>query len=357
MTTVPVELRISPYEILIGAGMLDNAGPLAARAVTPGACAVVTDSIVAPLHADRLLSSLRTAGFQPGLLEVPAGESSKSMEVAAGLCDRMIGLGLDRKGAVFALGGGVVGDLAGFAASIHYRGIPVIQCPTTVVAQVDSAVGGKTGVNSPLGKNLIGTFHQPRLVLSDTATLATLPDRIFREGLAEVIKHAVIADAGMLSLLPPDRSTDLSPLVARNATIKARIVAEDEFETSGTRALLNFGHTLGHAIESVAGYGSLSHGECVAIGMTAALDLSVRLAGLPEGDAELVRAAIASCGLPSAVPAGLPSDAILAALGRDKKFDRGAVRFVLTRRLGSAFVCDTVSMEDIGGALSRLREP
>jgi 3-dehydroquinate synthase len=355
--TVPVSLKNTPYEILIGDGLLAEAGTLSSRVVTPGACAVITDTNVAPLHAESLLQSLRASGFRPEVMEVSAGEASKSMGEAAALCDRLIAAGLDRKGVVFALGGGVIGDLAGFVASLHYRGIPVIQCPSTVVAQVDSAIGGKTGVNSPLGKNLIGTFHQPRLVISDTSTLATLPDRIFREGLAEVIKHAVIADAEMLTLLPPHRSTPLAPLIARNAAIKARIVAEDEFETKGTRALLNFGHTLGHAVEAVAGYGTLSHGECVAIGMIAALDLSVRLAGLPGDQAALVRNIITACGLPVTVPPDLHTDAILSALSRDKKFDRGAIRFVLTRELGSAFVSRDVTMGDVTMALAALRTP
>lgn len=352
--TLPVPLQDSPYEILIGSGILSLAGELAARVVKPCRCVLISDEIVAPLHAQGILESLRSAGFEPHLLTVPAGEASKSMAVVADLCDRMIQLGLDRKSALFALGGGVVGDLAGFVASIHYRGIPVIQLPTTVVAQVDSSIGGKTGVNSPLGKNLIGTFHQPRLVLSDTATLSTLTERIFREGLAEAIKHAVIADESMLDLLPPDRSSDLSPLIARNAAIKARIVGEDEFETKGTRALLNFGHTIGHAIEAVAGYGKLSHGECVAIGMIAALDLSVRLAGLPQDQADRVKNVIMACGLSISIPADLPNDSILSALGRDKKFDTGAIRFVLTKQLGSAFVSDKVTLDDLKGAIHRI---
>jgi 3-dehydroquinate synthase len=355
MISVPVPLKDHPCEISIGEGLLVSTGELASRVVTPGRCVLISDDHVAPLHAEKVLASLRTAGFSPHLLTVPSGESSKSMAVAAGLCDELIAHGLDRKSSLFALGGGVVGDLAGFVASIHYRGIPVIQIPTTVVAQVDSSVGGKTGVNSPLGKNLIGTFHQPRLVIADTATLLTLPERIFREGLAEVIKHAVIADAPMLDLLPPDKGSSLSSLIARNVSIKARIVAEDEFETKGTRALLNFGHTVGHAVESIAGYGSLSHGECVAIGMIAALDLSRRLAGLSEGEANRVKELISSCGLPVTLPEGLPTKDLLAALGRDKKFDRGAVRFVLTGALGSAFVSDKVSLEDVEASIERLR--
>jgi len=354
ITSIPVLLKDSPYEILIGKGLLARAGEMAAKVVSQCLCAVITDDVVAPLHAETLMASLKSAGFDPRLLIIPTGEASKSMAVAAGLCDHLIKEGLDRKSALFALGGGVVGDLAGFVASIHYRGIPVIQLPSTVVAQVDSSIGGKTGVNSPLGKNLIGTFHQPRLVIADTALLSTLPDRIFREGLAEAIKHAVIADASLLEALPPDATTDLSLLIFRNAAIKAAVVAQDEFETKGTRALLNFGHTIGHAIESVAGYGALSHGECVAIGMIAALDLSVRLAGLPQDQADQVKGVITACGLPTSIPADLPMDKILAALGRDKKFDRGSVRFVLTKELGSAFVSDKVTLDDVTGAVERL---
>ncbi len=353
--TVPVNLQESPYEILIAPDLLAGAGGAAAKVVNPCPCAVIADETVAPLYADRLMDSLRTAGYTPHLLVIPAGEASKSMSSATNLCDGLSNLGLDRKAAVFALGGGVVGDLAGFVASIHYRGIPVIQCPTTVVAQVDSSIGGKTGVNSHLGKNLIGTFHQPRLVLSDTTTLSTLPERVFREGLAEVIKHAVIADARMLDLLPLDRASDLSSLIARNAAIKAAIVAEDEFETKGTRALLNFGHTIGHAIESVAGYGTLSHGECVSIGMIAALDLSVSLAGLPQDQADHVKSVITACGLPTTAPKNLSSERILTALSRDKKFDRGAIRFVLTNSLSSAFVSDKVTLKDVTLAIGRLQ--
>jgi 3-dehydroquinate synthase len=353
--TVSVALAANPYKVAIGEGALTRVGPLAQKVLKPCLCVVITDHVVGPLHGEAVVNSLKDAGFQPHLLTVPAGEASKSMEQASKLCDQLIGHGLDRKSAVFALGGGVIGDLAGFVASIHYRGIPVIQIPTTVVAQVDSSIGGKTGVNSPMGKNLIGTFHQPKLVITDPSTLSTLPDRIFREGLAEVIKHAVIADAEMLALLPPDRSGDLSLLVARNVGIKSRIVAKDEFETKGTRALLNFGHTIGHAIESVAGYGALSHGECVAIGMIAALDLSVRLAGLPPSQAEQVRAVIDACGLPTTIPSSLPTEQILSALGRDKKFDRGSIRFVLTKQLGSAFVSDQVTLDEVTGAVERLK--
>lgn len=326
--SVPLALKSSPYEILIARGLLSHVGGIAKSHIKPCRCAIISDDVVAPIHAQALLQSLEQVGYSPILFTLPSGESSKSMAQASTLCDQLIDAKLDRKSAIFALGGGVIGDLAGFVASIYFRGIPIIQVPTTVVAQVDSSIGGKTGVNSPLGKNLIGSFHQPRLVITDTATLDTLPERIFNEGLAEVIKHAVIADAPMFELLPPVKgSADLSILIARNVAIKAGIVAQDEFETTGTRALLNFGHTIGHAVESVAGYGAYSHGEAVAIGMIAALDLSVRLAGLPLEQAERVRAVIKACGLPTSISSNLTTQDILAALSRDKKFDQGAIRF------------------------------
>ena len=355
MKTVPVLLTDSPYDILIGENILARAGELATGVIKPCRCAVVTDDVVSPLHAATLLDSLTRAGFPPHLVTIRSGEASKSMAVASHVCDQLIGHGLDRKSVLFALGGGVVGDLAGFVASIHFRGIPVIQVPTTVVAQVDSSIGGKTGVNSPLGKNLIGSFHQPRLVIADTLLLATLPVPVFREGLAEVIKHAVIADAELLALLPPAQGSNLSTMIARNVAIKAQIIVADEFETKGTRALLNFGHTIGHAVESVAGYGSYSHGEAVAIGMIAALDLSVRLAGLPSEQSRSVRAVITACGLPTSIPTTLGTEELIAALGRDKKFDQGAIRFVLTSSLGSAFVSDQVTLDDVRAAIERLR--
>ena len=354
--TVPVPLATTPYSVLIGENLLQQAGEQSTAVVRPCRCAVITDEVVAGLHADTLVASLKQSGFEAHLITVPSGESSKSMAFASDLCDRMIELGLDRKSAVFALGGGVVGDLAGFVASIHFRGVPVIQIPTTVVAQVDSSIGGKTGVNSHLGKNLIGSFHQPCLVLADTVLLKTLPDRIFREGLAEVIKHAVIADPEMLDLLPPDRTSNLTELIARNAAIKSGIVTQDQFETSGKRALLNFGHTIGHAVESVAGYGTYSHGEAVSIGMIAALHLSVRLAGLPEDQSHRVQATIRKCGLPTTIPESLSTESLLATLQRDKKFDRGAIRFVLTKELGSAFLSTRVTLDDLLDAIEQLRQ-
>ena len=228
---VPVPLQRSPYHVYVGPGWLDQTGKLAAGVARPGRCALISDAHVAPLYAGRVSKSLEAEGFEPVTLVAPAGEKSKSMEEAASLCEQMISAGLDRSSWVFALGGGVVGDLAGFVAAIYYRGIPYIQIPTTIVSQVDSSVGGKTGVNAAGGKNLIGAFHQPRLVIADTDTLASLPAREFNEGFAEVIKHAAIRDFSMLDALD-----DLPMLIVRNVAIKAAIVAEDEFETKGARS-------------------------------------------------------------------------------------------------------------------------
>ncbi|GAB4181224.1 MAG: 3-dehydroquinate synthase [Terrimicrobiaceae bacterium] len=316
----------------------------------------MTDSNVAGLHVEPLKQSLEEAGVEVTTIVVPAGESSKSMGEVARICDAMISAGLDRKSFLVALGGGVVGDLAGFVAAIFYRGIPFAQVPTTVLAQVDSSVGGKTGVNAPGGKNLIGAFHQPRIVIADTDTLRTLPDREFREGMAEVIKHGIIRDASLVRdavAMAVDRRDEL---VARNVAIKAAIVGEDEFETQDIRALLNFGHTVGHAVEQAAGYGTLLHGEAISIGMAVEIELSVRHAGLPETDALAARQALAAFSLPLKVPANLDDSSLLAAMAKDKKFAEGLIRIVLTSALGSAFVSGVVTQAQIIEAISACRD-
>jgi len=349
---VPVPLPRAPYDVHVGAGLLSMAGGLAASVLKPCRCAIITDSHVGPLYAQRVESSLREAGFEAVTLVSPAGESSKCMVEAASLCDRMISAGLDRSSCLVALGGGVVGDLAGFVASIYFRGIPFLQIPTTVVAQVDSSVGGKTGVNAAGGKNLIGAFHQPRAVLADTDTLATLPEREFNEGFAEIIKHAAIRDFSMLDALD-----DLPALVARNVAIKAKIVAEDEFETCGTRALLNFGHTIGHGIENAAGYGRFLHGEAISLGLVAACRLSVEKAGLSQADSDRILSALARYKLPLTLPDDIPAESIFSAMQKDKKFHRGAVRFVLLHGPGEAFVSEAVTGEDILRQILALRSP
>ena len=347
---VSVGLSRSPYKVFIGAGALQSSGDLIASVVKPGRCVVVTDSNVAPLYADAVEASLSRAGFLPVRVTVPAGESSKALSQVGAICDAMIEAGLDRSSLLVALGGGVIGDLAGFAAAVYYRGIPYIQIPTTIVSQVDSSVGGKTGVNAAGGKNLIGSFHQPKLVIADTETLRSLPARELNEGFAEVIKHAAIRDPDMLDAL------DVSPmLVARNVAIKAAIVAEDEFETKGLRALLNFGHTIGHGIEAAAGYGKLLHGEAISLGLLAACRLSVRKAGLAEAEAARVSSALEAFDLPARLDSSIETDAVFTAIMKDKKFAAGSVRFVLLRSLGDAYVSSDVTPEDIRTAIEELR--
>lgn len=347
---VRVDISRSPYKVLIGARVLESSGVLISDVVKPCRCVVVTDSNVAPLYAEAVERSLSLAGFQPVRVVVPPGESSKSLVQVGAICDAMIDAGLDRSSLLVALGGGVVGDLAGFAAAVYYRGIPYVQIPTTIVSQVDSSVGGKTGVNAAGGKNLIGSFHQPRLVLADTNTLVSLPARELNEGFAEVIKHAAIRDPAMLDAL------EVSPsLIARNVAIKAAIVAEDEFETKGVRALLNFGHTIGHGIEAAAGYGRMLHGEAISLGLLAACRLSVRKSGLSQTAAAKIASALEAFDLPLRLDPSIPTDAVFSALIKDKKFASGAVRFVLLRSLGDAYVSEAVAPDDIRAAIEELR--
>jgi 3-dehydroquinate synthase len=356
MIEIPVAIPGRACRVLAGPGLLAQTGTLGAEAGLRGACAVITDENVGRLHGGAVITALEASGFSPHLLAVPAGEKSKSMATAENLVDRMLDAGLDRGSFVVALGGGVVGDLAGFVAAIYLRGIPCVQIPTTIVAQVDSSVGGKTGVNARAGKNLIGAFHQPRLVLADTLTLETLPDREYREGFAEVIKHAVIRDAAMLDDLDPAAPREsLAPLIARNIAIKAAIVSADETERTGQRALLNFGHTVGHAIENVAGYGKFLHGEAISLGMAAALEISQGKYGLSAADAGRVRAKLQAYGLPVTMPSDLDTGALLAAMRHDKKFSEGRIRYVITPKLGEAFVADDVTEDDLRAAIDSFR--
>ena len=353
---VPVRIPGSECRVLVGRGLIPLTGELVRETGLRGLCAIITDENVARHHNAAVQRSLEAAGYRVHVFIVPAGEESKAMSVAEDLCDRMIAAGLDRSSFVVALGGGVVGDLAGFVAAIYQRGIPFVQIPTTIVAQVDSSVGGKTGVNARAGKNLIGSFHQPRLVLADTDTLRTLPDREYREGFAEVIKHAAIRDAAMLDELDPDAPREtLGPLIARNIAIKAAIVAEDEREQTGTRALLNFGHTVAHAIENAAGYGRFLHGEAVSIGLAAALQISQNKAGLSSAEAQRVRDKLAAFGLPLALTPDLDTETLLAAARRDKKFAEGQIRYVLSPKLGEAFVAEDVTEQDLRTAIDSLR--
>ena len=345
MQSFRVELGANAHEVYVGAGLLDELGAIAIRAgLRPGRAALVTDANVAKLYARRAIDSLERAGFALTVIEIAAGEASKSLAALAILYDRMTAAEIDRAGAVFALGGGVVGDLAGFAAASYLRGIAVVQIPTTVVGQVDSSLGGKTGVNHPRAKNLIGAFHHPHAIVADVATLATLPEREYREGFAEVIKYGAIMDAAMISDLERDldriaarEPAILEAVIARSLRHKAAVVASDERE-GGLRKILNFGHTLGHALEASAGYGRYLHGEAVAIGMAAAAALSEKHGGLSADEASRLTLLIARAGLPTAMPPDARDDpAFLSAIRLDKKRADGAIEFVLLDRLGHGF--------------------
>jgi 3-dehydroquinate synthase len=328
-------------------------GLMAEHGLGPRACAIITDSHVGPLYLDRAAAPLEQAGYRVTRHVFPAGESAKSMAQAGALCDELTLAAHDRKSVVVALGGGVCGDLAGFVAAIFFRGVPVVQVPTTIVSQVDSSVGGKTGVNGRHGKNLIGAFHQPTVVLADVALLDSLPRREFNEGFAEIIKHGCIRDRAMLEELA---GFDRAELIARNIRIKADIVAQDPKELTGLRALLNFGHTIGHAIEAAAGYGELFHGEAISLGLRAALFLSRLKAGLSEADEALVLRLLAQFELPLQLSEALSTERIVSLMTADKKFEAGAIRFVLTGELGSAFVSKDVTLEDVKLAINELRQ-
>lgn len=336
-----VELAERRYPIHIGPGLLDQP---AAYAVTQGRrCFLVTDETVAGLHLAAVRRHIMLD--DDDLMVLPAGELQKSWANAERVLDRLLARRLPRDGLVVALGGGVIGDLAGFCASVYQRGIDFLQIPTTLLAQVDSSVGGKTAVNHPRGKNMIGAFHQPRAVIADIETLRTLPRRELLAGVAEVIKYGLLGDAAFVAWLEHhlDALLALDPEVTAQTiehccAMKARIVAEDEREAvgGGVRALLNLGHTFGHAIETYTGYTEWLHGEAVATGMVMAADLSVRLGWLPPADADRTRALIARAGLPVRPPPGMTPEDFLDLMGHDKKVAAGKLRLVLLRALGMA---------------------
>lgn len=364
--TVDVNAGDKHYHVLIAPGLLTESGAAIAKTLSPGRCAIISDSNIALLFAERIQKSLTTAGFDPALITVPAGEQSKTLGEAERICDRMLEAGLDRHSFVVGLGGGVIGDLSGFVASIFQRGIPHVQIPTTLLAMVDSSIGGKTGVNTKLAKNMVGSIHHPSLVIDDLEVLKTLPPREFTQGFAEIIKHAVIADEKMFHYLTKiadseldrfKRSSfpdDFGGLVRRNIEIKARFVATDELDRKGDRALLNFGHTVAHGIERAGGYREILHGEAVSLGIVAAASISVKRAGLSSEQRDSIVALLKRFGLPTRLPKNLSREQILEALKFDKKFERGEIRFVLTPRIGTAQLSRDVTMEDIREGVNAL---
>lgn len=346
---VRVGLGDRAYDILIGPGLIAEAGAHIARIAPGAACAIVTDANVAKAHLPALQASLDRAGVRHASVVVPAGEASKSWGVFARVCDEIIAARMERKDVVVALGGGVVGDLAGFAAATIRRGMDFVQVPTSLLAQVDSSVGGKTAINSEHGKNLIGAFYQPSLVLADTGALTSLPEREFRAGYAEVVKYGVIDDAPFFAWLERNwrgvfaRGPELTEAIRKSCASKAAVVARDETE-QGDRALLNLGHTFGHALESLTHYDGarLVHGEGVAIGLACAMRFSAKLGHAGEADARRVEAHLEEAGLPTRIThvqgwnAG--ADQILEAMYQDKKVSRGSLTFILARGIGASFI-------------------
>jgi 3-dehydroquinate synthase len=347
---IEVGLGERSYPIWIGSGVLPRLGEALKRVSFPRRIAVVTNETVAPLYGEQVLSALRQSSFAAELIVLPDGEEHKNLESLNFIFDELITRGFDRGTGLIALGGGVIGDLAGFAAATYLRGIPFAQVPTTLLAQVDSSVGGKTAVNHRLGKNLVGAFYQPRHVHIDVDTLATLPAREFRAGCAEIVKYGVIRDADFFSWLennaPQIGEHDpvcLIHAVRISCQIKADIVEIDEKE-GGPRAILNYGHTLAHAVELLSGYGKVRHGEAVAIGMVAAAAISARLGHCGAADVERIRRLLSTLGLPVCLPDFAASD-YLTALSRDKKVQEGRLRMIFNRGIGDCLIEDVVDPE------------
>ena len=359
--TVHVGLGERAYDVLIGSRVLEEAGEKCRALGVTGRVAIVADESVAPLYAVAVEEALRGAGYEPARIEVPAGEASKSLERAASLYEALLDAGLDRHGAVLALGGGVIGDLAGFVAATFLRGIAYFQIPTTLLAQVDSSVGGKVGINLPRGKNLVGAFHQPRAVLSDVACLRSLPLRQLRAGLAEVVKYGVVADAALFAWLEDQvepllaaEERALVEAVAASCRIKARMVEVDERD-AGPRAVLNFGHTVGHAIEAATGYGRYLHGEAVALGMLFAAELSVRLGLCARSVRDRLADLLGRLGLPGR--ASLRLKDIENSMYYDKKMKDSVNYFVLTKDIGSVTVAPVSDREALRETLATLVSP
>lgn len=364
MAVIDVALGGRSYRVLIGPALYEDCGaalrPFLRKQVVP----VVADAGALAAQGARLTGALEAAGFVPAIYEVTPGEGSKSWGALARLADWLLAQGVERGDHVLAFGGGVVGDLTGFACAILKRGCGFVQVPTTLLAQVDSSVGGKTAINTAAGKNLVGAFHQPSLVLADLAALGTLPAREMRAGYAEVLKYGVLGDRAFFDWLAEHggkvlaREADaLERAVATSVAAKAHIVAQDEREITGARALLNLGHTFGHALEAETGFSDrLLHGEAVALGMVLAARYSARIGLLPEHDAALVVDSVAAAGLPASIAAlGLTCDGarLVDHMGQDKKMDAGALPFVLLRAIGAAFVARDVALADVAAFLDQ----
>ncbi len=344
---IRVTARSGAYDVHCRWGALDDLGTLMRDAGLRGSAFIVSDDAVAALYSERAMTSLRAAGFEPSLFTFPAGEESKSLATVSRVYDWLLDGRAERSSPVVALGGGVAGDLGGFVAATYMRGVPLVQAPTSLLAMVDASIGGKVGVDHPRGKNLVGAFYAPSLVVQDVSTLASLPPRSLREGFAEAIKHGLIMDPPMLDVLERDAARLLAvepelttEIVARNAALKAAVVTEDERE-GGRRIILNYGHTIGHAIEAACGYRGILHGEAISAGMMAAAEIGRRIGLTPAAVGERQRALFGLYGLPLRHP-GLDVDAVLAATLHDKKVAAKRVRWVLLKDFGRPVVRDDV---------------
>jgi len=359
MQSLTVSLGDRSYPILIGQGLIDH-GELILPHLKQRRVIVVTNTTVAPLYLERLTGALGNAGVAFTTVQLPDGERYKTWESLNLIFDALLTDRCERSTTLVALGGGVIGDMGGFAAACYQRGMPFIQVPTTLLSQVDSSVGGKTAINHPLGKNMIGAFYQPRLVLADTDTLNTLPDRELAAGLAEVIKYGLIRDLPFLEWLEANigrvlarEPAALAHAIAKSCANKAEVVVADERE-AGERALLNLGHTFGHAIETGVGYGEWLHGEAVAAGTMIAAELSAELGWIGRADVNRIEALLERAGLPTRT-AAMPTDSYLDLMMHDKKVEGGRLRLVLLRRIGEAEVCDLATKAQIKAAIeSRL---
>ena len=352
---------LSSHEICIGHRILDRMGLVIAKGKTADRYTVITDSTVSALYGEEFLGVLKEAGVKADLIEFPAGETSKNMETALTIIGELIRRGVDRSSTLIALGGGVTGDMTGFIASIYMRGIPFIQVPTTLMAQVDSSIGGKTGVDLPEGKNLLGSFFQPQAIFIDLRFLETLPEEEFTNGLAEIIKYGIIDDAELFALMEGKcdaikaRDPDLlQTIVERSCKIKKGIVEIDEKDI-GIRRILNFGHTIGHAVEAASGY-AISHGNAVAAGMIAVARISQRMKYLPVRDAERIRNLVRSVGLADHIPESIDTEEILAKIGTDKKKEGEIVHFVLLKKIGMPFVNGSVDESLIRETIEELKQ-
>jgi 3-dehydroquinate synthase len=366
MTDTKANLRVDlgdrSYDILVGDGLLSGAGSTIQKAAGNGRCWVVTDETVAPLYLDTVMGSLRDAGLASQSIVLPAGEGTKTFATLESIVNTVLDGTPERNSTLIALGGGVIGDITGFSASVILRGINFVQIPTTLLAQVDSSVGGKTGLNTRHGKNLAGAFYQPKLVIADTGVLDTLPRRELLAGYAEVVKYGLIRDAGFFEWLDKNGEAVISGdgdagkkarqyAVRASCAAKAAVVAEDERE-NGVRALLNFGHTFGHALEAETGFGpELLHGEAVAIGMIMATEMSVMLGLCPQSESDKVRRHFAAIGLPAELPSAQrrrwDPATLINHMGHDKKVRDGRVTFILSRGIGEAFVSRDVDLGDV----------